>query len=111
MIFGVSWKVLSLTRIYPNAVRVCRKRRTVARESPVASATSVSVIAGVCPKASITSRPRANDWTNSAESVSGCINEFDFRLGLQLVERQTKQGLYFHGAGVGESEDAVIGVQ
>src|SRR5699024_8707325 len=111
MIFAVKAKCLSVARAAPRCTGVWTNRRTVARDNPVASESSVSVIVGVCPKASITSRPRANDWTNSPGLVSGCINEFNFGFRLQLVEAQTKQGPNFNGARIRELKDAVIGVQ
>src|SRR5699024_4915265 len=110
MIFGVSVKCLSVARIYPNVTSVWTNRRTVARDSPVASAASVRVIVGVCPKASMTSSPRANDCTNSAELVGCCINEFDIGFCLQFLKRQPEQCGDGDFAGIGQLKNTVIGV-
>src|SRR5699024_2391009 len=57
----------------------------------------------------MTSRPRANDWTNRPVLLAGCINAFDIRLRSELLDAQTKQGKHLNDARCREFEYAMIG--
>src|SRR5918998_5298915 len=109
--FGVSVKVLSLTRTYPSSASVSSRRRAVGRARPAATATSLRVIVGrSAPKQDSTSSPRARASTKSGPvprpAISGRRRFSEDRLPLLPGRRRAELGV-----GVRVVEHLVIGRQ